>query len=118
MPARLRRRAALVSLARAFKPGTPGLGRRLAALPRLVRASLRGEYDAGARLLLMAAAGLYILSPLDAVPEVLLGPLGLIDDAFVVTWLTGAMLSETERFLAWEAQRRGGKVVPGQIVGS
>lgn len=116
MPARLRRRAALVSLARAFKPGTPGLGRRLAALPRLVKASLRGEYDAGARLLLIAAASLYIVSPLDALPEVLLGPFGLIDDAFVVTWLTGALLSETERFLEWEGGRRKAGSIPGQII--
>src|SRR5262249_53587042 len=56
MPARLRRRTALIAFARAFKPGTPGMGRRLAAMPRLVRASLRGEYDGGMRLLLMAAA--------------------------------------------------------------
>lgn len=116
MPARLRRRAALVSLARAFKPGTPGLGRRLTALPRLVKASLRGEYDAGARLLLIAAASLYIVSPLDAVPEVLLGPFGLIDDAFVVTWLTGALLSETERFLEWERVGRQSGSIPGKVV--
>jgi len=116
MPARLRRRAALLSLARAFKPGTPGIARRLGALPRLVKASLRGEYDAGARLLLMAAASLYVVSPLDALPEILLGPLGLIDDAFIVTWLTGSLLGETERFLEWERGRRTTGSIPGQVV--
>ena len=30
---------------RAFKPGTPGIGRRLSAMPRMIKASLRGEYD-------------------------------------------------------------------------
>jgi uncharacterized membrane protein YkvA (DUF1232 family) len=116
MPARLRRRTALIALARAFKPGTPGIGRRLAALPRMIRASVRGEYDAGMRLLLMAAASLYILSPLDAVPELFTAFLGLIDDAFVVTWLTGALLSETERFLEWEQQRGTPGVIPGRVV--
>ena len=54
----------------------------------------------------MAAASLYIVSPLDAVPELILRcSSGLIDDAFVVTWLTGALLSETERFLEWEKAR-------------
>jgi uncharacterized membrane protein YkvA (DUF1232 family) len=117
MPARLRRRNALIAFARAFKPGTPGIGRRLSAMPRMIRASLRGEYDGGMRLFLMAAASLYIISPLDAIPELFTAFIGLIDDAFVVTWLTGALLSETERFLEWEkGQGRGPHVVAGRVV--
>jgi uncharacterized membrane protein YkvA (DUF1232 family) len=116
MVARLRRRNAMIAFARAFKPGTPGVGRRVAAIPRMIRASLRGEYDGNLRLALMAAASLYIVSPLDAVPEALFLFVGLIDDAFVVTWLTGAVLSETERFLEWEkSMGRGPKVVAGQV---
>jgi len=114
---RLRRRLAWVALARAFKPGSPGVGRRLASLPRMVLASVRGEYDAGWRLLLMAAASLYIVSPIDAIPELFTAFLGLVDDAFVATWLAGALLSETERFLEWERQRKAGRpVIPGRVV--
>ncbi|HLT11036.1 MAG TPA: YkvA family protein [Micromonosporaceae bacterium] len=117
MSARLRRRTALMALARAFRVGSPGLGRRLAALPRMIKASLRGEYDGGARLLLIAAASLYVISPLDAIPELFTAFIGLIDDAFVITWLTGALLSETERFLEWErAQGRGPQVIRGEVV--
>ncbi len=115
MVARLRRRNALMAFARAFKPGTPGVGMRVAAIPRMIRASLRGEYDGNLRLMLMAAASLYIVSPLDAVPEAVFLFVGLIDDAFVVSWLAGAILSETERFLEWEKnQGRGPRVVAGQ----
>jgi uncharacterized membrane protein YkvA (DUF1232 family) len=115
---RMRRHLALVALARAFKPGSPGLGRRLAAMPRLIRASLRGEYDGGTRLLLMAAASLYIVSPLDAIPELFTAFIGLIDDAFVATWLAGALLAETERFLEWERGRKVARptVIPGRVV--
>jgi uncharacterized membrane protein YkvA (DUF1232 family) len=115
----MRRHLAIVALIRAFKPGSPGLTRRLAAMPRLIRASLRGEYDAGARLLLMAAASLYIISPLDAIPELFTAFIGLIDDAFVATWLAGALLGETERFLEWERSRkvvRPTNVVQGRVV--
>jgi uncharacterized membrane protein YkvA (DUF1232 family) len=107
-----------VALVRAFKPGSPGMGRRLAAMPRLIKASLRGEYDAGMRLFLMAAASLYILSPLDAIPELFTAFVGLIDDAFVATWLAGALLAETERFLEWEQSRKVARptVIPGRIV--
>lgn len=119
MPARLRRRTAFIAFFRAFKPGTPGFGRRLSAMPRLIRASLRGEYDGGMRLFLMAAASAYVVSPLDAVPELFLAFLGLIDDAVVVSWLVGALLAETERFLEWERARTGAaaRVVPGQVLG-
>ncbi len=83
----------------------------------MIKASLRGEYDGGMRLLLMAAASLYILSPLDAIPEAIFLFVGLIDDAFVVTWLTGALLSETERFLEWEkGNGRGPRVVTSRVV--
>lgn len=116
MSARLRRRNALVAFARAFQPGTPNLGRRVAAVPRMLVASVRRQYDGGWRLLMMAAASLYILSPLDAVPELFTLFVGLIDDAFVVTWLVGALLAETERFLEWEKnQGRGPSVVPGKV---
>ena len=115
MATSLRRRAALLALFRAFKPGTPGLGRRIGAMPRMIRASMRGEYDGGTRLFAMAAAAVYIVSPIDLIPELFTLFIGLIDDAFVATWLAGALLSETERFLEWE--RRRATVIPGQVVG-
>ena len=50
----------------------------------MIKAIAAGEYDGGLRLALMAAAALYIVSPIDAIPEAFLLFLGLIDDAFVV----------------------------------
>ena len=105
--ARLGRRAALAALwsaMRASRGGAP-LGARMHALPRMIRATVTGRYDGRARLLGMVLAVVYILLPIDLVPELLLGPLGLIDDSFVAVWLAGAVLSETERFLYWERAR-------------
>jgi uncharacterized membrane protein YkvA (DUF1232 family) len=105
--ARLGRKAALTAVWTAIRAsgGGPTLGRRLAALPRLVRATLTGRYDGKARLLGMVLATLYILSPVDLVPELLFSVFGLVDDGVVALWLAGAVLSETERFLAWERAR-------------
>jgi uncharacterized membrane protein YkvA (DUF1232 family) len=111
----LRRRMAWTALLRVFKPGTPGLGRRLAAIPRLVAASMRGEYDGKSRLAMMGLAGFYIVSPVDLVPELFLTILGLVDDAAVAVWFAGALLDETERFLEWE--RRRAAVIPGSVMG-
>ena len=69
MAAELRRRAAWEALVRTFKPGSPGLARRLGAVPRMVAASARGEYDGRARLALLLASAAYIVSPIDLVPE-------------------------------------------------
>jgi uncharacterized membrane protein YkvA (DUF1232 family) len=79
----------------------------------MIKATVTGKYDGGWRLALMAAGLVYIVSPIDALPELALLALGLIDDAVVVTWLAGAVLSETERFLDWERQRA--KVIEGRV---
>lgn len=93
---------------RAARRGGPTLGVRLRALPRMTAASLRRRqrYDGLWRLVLMAIAFLYVVWPLDLMPVVLLGPVGLVDDLVVITWLAGAVLSETGRFLEWEQRRR------------
>ena len=104
----LRRTAAFTALGRALTSGArggPSLSKRLAALPRMIKASARGEYDGGKRLVLMAAATAYVVSPIDLVPEAFLFLVGLADDAVMIAWLAGTVLSETERFLEWEKQR-------------
>ncbi|GAA2359648.1 hypothetical protein [Dactylosporangium salmoneum] len=102
MAARLRRRLALVALVRVFKPGTPGVGRRLAAVPRLIAATLRGQYDGAARLATMAVAAIYLVSPFDFIGVAIFLIVGVLGDAALVTWLAGALMDETERFLEWE----------------
>lgn len=88
----------------AMRPGGPGLGARLAALPRLVRDAVSGRYPGITlgRLALMAGAVAYIISPVDLVPEGALLMLGLADDAMVLGWLAAALVTETESYLAWE----------------
>ncbi len=113
-----RRAAALTAIWKALMSSQgPSLGKRLAALPRMFWHSITGRYDGLGRIFLMAIATVYIISPIDFLPEIALGPIGLIDDAVVATWVVGAVLSETERFLAWEHIRRGGKgTPPGRVV--
>jgi hypothetical protein len=105
----LKRAAAFTALARALSAGSrggPSVGQRVGAIPRMIKASTRGDYDGGMRLALMAAATAYVVSPIDAVPEAFVWVFGLIDDAVAVTWLAGAVLAETDRFLEWEKTRQ------------
>ncbi|HEX5595844.1 MAG TPA: YkvA family protein [Micromonosporaceae bacterium] len=113
----LKRAAAFRALARALFSGArggPSLGKRLGAFPRMIKATLRREYDGGLRLTMMAAALVYVISPIDLMPELFLAVFGLGDDMFVVTWLAGSVLAETERFLQWEA--RGAATIPGEVL--
>ncbi len=114
MKVTLRRRLAFVALLRLLRPGTPGVRRRLASVPRMVRATLRREYDGAARLLLMLAVVAYLVSPLDFMADALFLVVGVIGDAGLVTWLFGALMDETERFLQWEQQHgRGARPLAG-----
>src|SRR4051794_6313053 len=114
----LRRTAAFTALAKALMTGArggPSIGKRLAALPRMIKATTRGEYDGGMRVAMMAAATAYVVSPIDLVPEAALLVLGLADDAVMIAWLAGSVLSETQRFLEWEKARAS--VLPGSVAG-
>jgi uncharacterized membrane protein YkvA (DUF1232 family) len=95
----------------ATRPGSPSMGERLASLPRLVRATFRGEYAGTSRrrLLLVLGAVAYVVSPVDFVPEVFLSVFGLADDAMVVSWIAAAVVNETESFLAWEKSVPSGR---------
>lgn len=100
--------AALGALWRALmhsrRPGSAGLGDRLRALPRMMARTLSGKYPelTRGRLALLVLAIAYLVSPVDLVPELILGPLGLADDGVVALWLAGAVLVETERYINWE----------------
>ncbi|WP_232665415.1 YkvA family protein [Pseudonocardia sp. TRM90224] len=106
-----RRMAALHALWRALsqgsRPGAPGFGERLRALPRLLRGAVSGAYPqlGWGRLTMFLLAIAYIVSPVDFVPELFIPLLGLGDDAAVALWLGGAFLVETERFIEWERQQ-------------
>src|SRR4051812_50043169 len=100
----LKRSAAFTALARALMSGArggPSLSRRLAALPRMMKATARGEYDGGKRVLAMAAAAAYGISPIDFIPEGFFLIFGLADDAVMITWLAGGGVAGAEHHLGW-----------------
>ena len=70
---------------------------------RLVRAYANGSYrQVTPRALLMIVASLiYFVSPIDLIPDFILG-LGLIDDATVLAWTIKACASDLAAFISWE----------------
>ncbi|WP_200627054.1 YkvA family protein [Pseudomonas sp. LAM2023] len=71
-------------------------------LQSLCLAWWRGEYRAiSAKALVTIVAGLlYFVSPIDAIPDWLLG-VGLLDDIAVLGWVLKTVADELARFKAW-----------------
>lgn len=71
-------------------------------ISRLVLAYAKGDYRGVAigNIALSVAALLYLVSPVDLIPDFLVG--GLLDDLALLTWLYRTFSDEIERFLEWE----------------
>jgi uncharacterized membrane protein YkvA (DUF1232 family) len=74
----------------------------LRALFRMLRDTARGRYRPATLTVVSAVAVLlYILSPVDLIPDFLLG-IGLLDDAAFFMWMLGKIRGELDRFVEWE----------------
>ncbi len=72
-------------------------------LGRLIKAYALGQYRdvPWKTILLIVAAVIYFVNPLDLVPDIV--PLtGLTDDFAVLLWVYNSVSNEIEKFLAWE----------------
>ncbi|WP_228004026.1 YkvA family protein [Amycolatopsis sp. YIM 10] len=78
---------------------------RVRALPRLLRARREGYTGLPkSRIALWALALVYLVSPIDLLPE-LLPLLGVTDDAGVLVWLFSSVSAASGMFLRWERDR-------------
>jgi uncharacterized membrane protein YkvA (DUF1232 family) len=74
----------------------------LRALLRMVRATARGRYRPSTMTIVSAVAViLYILSPIDLIPDFILG-VGFLDDAAFFMWMLKKLGGELDRFVQWE----------------
>lgn len=95
----MKRAAAVAAAARAVPGGHPWPD-RLRALPSVLRSALRPGPAPGRVGVLAACAGLlYVLSPLDFLPEALLGPFGLGDDLAIAVAAMAFLVRAADRHL-------------------
>jgi uncharacterized membrane protein YkvA (DUF1232 family) len=78
----------------------------LLAFFRLIRAVVRREYTGmpWQRQVLIVAGLLYFLTPIDLIPDFILG-LGYLDDVAVIAWVIKAVQADLDAFLMWESAR-------------
>ncbi|MBP2472025.1 uncharacterized membrane protein YkvA (DUF1232 family) [Crossiella equi] len=84
--------------------GSPSTFQRVRALPRMLRAMRDRRYPAPpwSKRLFWIAGILYILSPVDLVPELVLPFIGLTDDVGLGAFLLAQLRAETGRFVLAE----------------
>jgi uncharacterized membrane protein YkvA (DUF1232 family) len=80
---------------------------RARALPRLIRAARRGDYPGlpTSRMALWGFAVLYLVSPIDVLPE-LLPIIGIADDAGVAAWLFTSVSTAAGLYLRHERDQQ------------
>ncbi|MEV0613376.1 YkvA family protein [Nonomuraea sp. NPDC050404] len=103
------------------KPGSPKLMTRVRAIPRMVGAVMRGQYEGmgKSKLAMLGLGVVYLVSPIDLVPEFLM-VIGVADDFGVFLWLMGSLLGESGRYVQHERTVIEGRLAEaeeGQIGG-
>jgi uncharacterized membrane protein YkvA (DUF1232 family) len=66
---------------------------------QMVKAAIKGTYRIRKRTLVFVLTGLvYIISPIDFLPALILGPIGLVDDAAILLFVYKRITSELDRY--------------------
>lgn len=73
----------------------------------MMRAWMKGEYHGISRqtIAVLAATALYFVSPIDVIPDWILG-LGQIDDAAVIAIAMNSLRGQLELYRAWREQQK------------
>jgi len=76
-------------------------GKRISALPKMLAAVFSGRWAGPSRtgVVLPLLGYLYVLSPIDLIPEILLGPFGLGDDIAVAIASTLLLIRTTDTWI-------------------
>ncbi len=100
--------------------GRHPLMRRLGAVLPMLRDAFTGRWPGApmARIIGGLFGIAYVISPVDFIPEIILGPFGIADDLAMAAVAVAALLSSAEDYLdAQSASAPGsGEVIPGVVI--
>lgn len=79
---------------------------------RMFRAWKNGTYSTNIIDLALPALGLlYVLSPIDLLPEIALPGIGALDDLAVLALIIPKLMKEVDKFLLWEGMGKEGTTI-------
>ena len=108
----------LMVLFQAF--GKNGIFAKMPHILRMVKAAKKGDYKMDVKsVLIPSLAIIYIISPLDIIPD-LIPVIGALDDLGLLALTIPFIVKEVDKFLAWEEEQKlknsSTKVIDAEIV--
>lgn len=96
-----------------------GFIQKIPDIYRMVTYWRKGLYPMKAIDIILPMLGvLYVISPIDLLPEIAIPFLGVMDDLAVLSITIPKLIKEVDKFLLWEAEQKNNttKVIDAEIV--
>ncbi|WP_345992048.1 DUF1232 domain-containing protein [Chryseobacterium sp. Chry.R1] len=98
-----------------------GFVKKIPDIFRMVKYWRKGIYPMKSIDIILPMLGiLYIISPIDLIPEVAVPVLGVLDDLAVLYLVIPKLIKEVDKFLLWEAEQKlntsNTKIIDAQII--
>ncbi|KMQ59882.1 hypothetical protein ACM39_18140 [Chryseobacterium sp. FH2] len=98
-----------------------GFVKKIPDIFRMIKSWKKGFYPMKSIDIILPLLGiLYIISPIDLIPEVAIPVVGVLDDLAVLSLVIPKLIKEVDKFLLWEAEQKysaaGTKVIDTEIV--
>lgn len=86
-----------------------GFVSKIPAIWRMIKAWKNGQYKTNAMDLILPVLGLlYVISPIDLLPEIAIPVVGTLDDLAVLALIMPRLLKEVDKYLLWEGMKKEG----------
>ncbi len=86
-----------------------GFLQKVPVIWRMVKLWRKGVYQTKAIDLIIPLLGLlYVISPIDLIPEIAVPVIGSLDDLAVLALIIPKLIKEIDKFLLWEAMQKEG----------
>lgn len=97
-----------------------GFVKKIPDIFRMVNMWRKGEYPVKSIDLILPLVGLlYVLSPIDIIPDFII-VMGVLDDLAVLSLAIPKLIREVDKFLLWEAERKynpeGSHIIDAEII--
>ena len=93
-----------------------GFLQKIPAVFRMIKMWSKGEYKMKLKdILLPAIALIYIISPIDIIPD-FVPIIGALDDLAILAFAIPMLMKEVDKFLAWEQQKENPNYTDAEII--
>lgn len=84
-----------------------GFIRKIPDIFRMIKMWKKGEYPVKSLDIILPLLGLlYVISPIDLVPDFIIPVVGVVDDLAILSLTIPKLIREVDKFLMWETERK------------